>query len=220
MTTSWINQLRFYNGRDHSIDKKRLAEFETRAIINRYYAGEEIDVATLIEDLGPINLDFTNIHPWSEKIPDIDKRSARLFTIWAEDEETKDIAIILRGFYVVLSFKWGKSQLIDYFGLTENVPYFPMAVISALRTVVYDNLQLTALLDRTKVAIEDNWRELRQQTLNHLEKNDELWKRYVFCFDKIIHFSFLCSCMDRELIDSLRKEGYRTTDHQQENMIR
>jgi len=211
LTASWINQLQFYNGRDHSIDKKRLAEFETRAIINRYYHGEEIDVATLIEDLGPINLDFTNIHPWSEKIPDIDRRSARLFTLWAEDRETKDVVLILRGFYVVLSFTWGKTQLIDYFGLTENVPYYPMAVISSLRTVVYENIQLRALLDRIKAELEENWKELRQQVINNLDKNDDLWKRYIFCFDKIIHFSFLCSSMDRELIDSLRKEGYRTT---------
>ena len=206
-----ISQLRFYDGRIHSIDQKRLVDFETRAIINRYYHGEEINVSTLIEDLGPINLDFTNIHPWSEKIPDIDKRSARLFTLWAEDEKTKDVVLILRGFYVVLSFTWGKSQVSEYFGLTENAPYYPIAVISALRTAIFDDLQLSALLDRIKEEIDLNWRKLRQQTINNLDKTDDLWKRYVFCFDKIIHFSFLCSCIDRELIDSLRKKDYRTT---------
>lgn len=211
MNASLINQLRFYNGRNHSIDQKRLVDFEMRAIINRYYHGEEINVSTLIEDLGPINLDFTNIHPWAEKIPDIDRRSARLFTLWAEDEKTKDVVLILRGFYVVLSFTWGKSQLTEYFGLTENVPYYPIAVISALRTAIYDDLQLSALLDRIKEEIELNWRELRQQVIKNLDKNDDLWKRYVFCFDKIIHFSFLCSSIDRELIESLRKKDYRTT---------
>jgi hypothetical protein len=69
LNSSIINQLRFYDGRNYSIDQKRLADFEMRAIINRYYHGEDIDVSTLIEDLGPINLDFTNIHPWAEKIP-------------------------------------------------------------------------------------------------------------------------------------------------------
>ena len=210
MSPSLSDQLRFYNGRTHSIDQKRLAEFETRAIINRYYHGEEINVATLIEELGPINLDFTNIHPWSDQIPDIDKRSARLFTLWAEDDN-KDVVIILRGFYAILSVTWGKNQLLDYFSVTENVPYYPMVVVSALRTIIHDRLQLSALLDRTKDEIELNWRELRLQVINNLDKNDDLWKRYVFCIEKIIYYSFLCSSMDRELIDSLRRIGYRTT---------
>lgn len=212
MNSSLLNQLRFYDGRNHFIDQKRLVDFEMRAIINRYYHGEDINVSTLIEDLGPINLDFTNIHaPWAEKIPDIDKRSARLFTLWAEDEKTKDVVLILRGFYVILSFTWGKSQLKEYFEVSDNAPYYPMAVVSALRTAIYDDSQLSVLLDRIKEEIELNWRELRQQIIKNLDKDDDLWKRYVFCFDKIIHFSFLCSCMDRELIDSLRKKDYRTT---------
>lgn len=211
LNSSILNQLRFYDGRKHSIDQNRLADFEMRAIINRYYHGKDIDVSTLIEDLGPINLDFTNIHPWAEKIPDIDKRSARLFTLWAEDEKTKEVVLILRGFYVVLSFTWGKSQLSEYFGLTEDSPYYPIAVITALRIAIYEEDQLSILLDRIKKEIELNWRKLRRQVIKNLDKDDELWKRYVYCFDKIIHFSFLCSTKDRELIESLRKKDYRTT---------
>jgi hypothetical protein len=211
LNSSILNQLQFYDGRKQSIDQKRLVDFEMRAIINRYYHGEDINVSTLIEDLGPINLDFTNLHPWAEKIPDIDRRSARLFTLWAENEKTKEVVVILRGFYVVLSFTWGKSQLSEYFGLADNIPYYPIAVITALRTAIYEVDQLSSLLDRIKEEIELNWRELRQQIINNLDKNDELWKRYVYCFDKIIHFSFLCSSKDRELIDSLRKKDYRTT---------
>lgn len=211
MNSSFINRLRFYNGREHSIDEKKLVEFEMKAIINRYYAGEEIDVATLIEDLGPINLDFTNIHPWSKTIPDIDQRSARLFTLWAEDMDTKDVVLILRGFYVVLSFKWGKNQLVDYYFTADNVPYYPIVVVSALRTIFQDEQQLTELIDRIKEELEINWRELRQQVINSLEKNSDLWRRYVFCFEKIIHYSFLCPSMDREFIEALRKKNYRTT---------
>jgi len=161
VNSSIINQLRFYDGRKYSIDQKRIADFEMRAIINRYYHGEDIDVSTLIEDLGPINLDFTNIHPWAEKIPDIDRRSARLFTIWAEDEKTKEVVVILRGFYVVLSFTWGKSQLSEYFGLADDSPYYPIAVITALRTAIYEDNKLSVLLDRIKNEIELHWRELR-----------------------------------------------------------
>ena len=107
-----------------------------------------------------------------------------MFTLWAEDEETNDVVLIIRGFYVVLSFTWGRSQLNDYFGLKENVPYYPMVVISGLRTIINDDLQLRTLLDRIRDEIELNWRKLRQQVINNLDKNDDLWKRYVLCFEK------------------------------------
>ena len=68
------------------------------------------------------------------------------------------------------SFPWGKSQLSEYFGLADDSPYYPIAVVTALRIAIYED-----------------------------------------CFDKIIHFSFLCSSKDRELIDSLRQKDYRTT---------
>ena len=109
------------------------------------------------------------------------------------------------------SFPWGKSQLSEYFGLADDSPYYPIAVITALRTALYEDNQLSVLLDRIKKEIELNWRELRQQIINNLDKNDELWKRYVYWFDQIIHISFLCSTKDRELIDSLRQKDYRTT---------
>ncbi|MFW9991528.1 MAG: hypothetical protein ACFFD4_05675 [Candidatus Odinarchaeota archaeon] len=205
-----IKRLRFYNGREHSIDKEQLYEFETKAVIDRYYSGRDIDASTLLEDLGPTVLDYTNVHHWSKEIPDIDKRSARLFTMWAEDEETGAIVALFRGFYVLLSYKWGTTYLKDYYFFNETVPYYPIAVVSSFRTTVRDE-QLDELLDRTRKEIELNWRGLRQQLIETLEKNTDLWRRYVLCFDKIVHFSFLCPSIDRELIDSLRRNDYRTT---------
>ncbi|MHA2165349.1 MAG: hypothetical protein ACXAAT_05730 [Candidatus Hodarchaeales archaeon] len=61
-----ITNLKFYDGRYHSIDKERLHKFEMEAVINRFYGGRNITSTNLIEDLGPIQLDFTNVHPWSE----------------------------------------------------------------------------------------------------------------------------------------------------------
>ncbi|MHA2233491.1 MAG: hypothetical protein ACXAB4_13495 [Candidatus Hodarchaeales archaeon] len=211
MPSSLIHRLRFYNGRTHSIDKKRLFEFEVKALLDRYYSGRDIDAATLLEDLGPLALDFTNVHYWSKEIPDIDRRSARLFTMWAEDEKTKEVIAIFRGFYVLLPFKWRKKDLENYYFCQESVPYYPVVVISAFRTSVRDEEQIDALLDRVKKEIELNWRELRQAIIKALDNQTDLQQRYILCFDQIIHYSFLCPSIDRELIDALRRKDYRTT---------
>ncbi|MFW9777811.1 MAG: hypothetical protein ACFFE8_03075 [Candidatus Heimdallarchaeota archaeon] len=206
-----IKKLVFYNGRNHYIDKDRVFKFEMAAVINRYYSGRQIDSTTLIEDLGPIQLDFTDVHPWAPQIPDINEKSARLFTLWAEDGETKDVVLILRGIYVLLPFKWGENTLLDYYEFVEDIPYYPIAVISSFRTTFRDEIMILRLVDRVKEEIELVWRDLRQSVIDRLEKGSELWKRYVLCFEKIIHFSFLCPSIDRELIDALRMKNYRTT---------
>lgn len=211
MASSLISRLRFYNGRLHSIDKKRLFEFEMKALLDRYYSGRDIDAGNILEDLGPLALDYTNVHYWSKEIPDIDQRSARLFTMWAEDEKTKDVIAIFRGFYVLLPLKWGKKDLEQYYFCHESVPYYPVVVISAFRTIIRDETELDELLDRTKKAIERNWRELRLKVIETLDKDADLRKRYMLCFDQIIHYSFLCPSIDRELIDALRRRDYRTT---------
>ncbi|MHA1944828.1 MAG: hypothetical protein ACW97W_01900 [Candidatus Hodarchaeales archaeon] len=207
-----ITNLKFYDGRYHSIDKERLHKFEMEAVINRFYGGRNITSTNLIEDLGPIQLDFTNIHPWSEEIPDIHEKSARLFTLWAERIESRDVILILKGFYVLLPFKWEESTLKDYYDLArEDLPYYPVAVISSFRTTIKEEIKILKILDIVTPEIELNWRMLRQRVIENLNPGSDLWKRYVLCFDRIIHFSILCPSIDRELIDALRMKNYRTT---------
>ena len=109
MSSININRLRFYDGRDYPIDKERIFKFEVRSIINRFYPNRRVEAADVIDEIGPIHIDFTNIQHWSKEIPDIDERSTRLFTLWAEDEVTNDVVLILRGFYVLVAVACGIS---------------------------------------------------------------------------------------------------------------
>ncbi|MHA2295883.1 MAG: hypothetical protein ACXAEU_07155 [Candidatus Hodarchaeales archaeon] len=205
-----IDQLKFHDGRAHSIDKERLSAFEMRALSERYYSGQYTDTISVLEDLGPLSLLYSNVQPWSEEIPDIDSRSARLFTIWAEDMKTKDVVTIIRGFYVLTPFKWGKETILDYYFLREDVPFYPIAIVSSFLTIFNDKQQLIDLVDSIKNEIQKNWHELRIRIINTLDKTD-LWKRYVLSFDKIIYFSFMCSSFDRELVEAFRDQNYRIT---------
>lgn len=205
-----VDTLDFYDGRTKAIDNKRVIKFEIEAVINRYYGGKNIAAATLIEDLGSFQLDFTNVLPWAEDIPDIDKRSARLFTLWAEDQSSKNVVLILRGIYVLVPFEWGKESLEDYYDFSQETLYYPMAVLSNFRTVFKDETTLIRLIDRVKDEIELNWQKLRKQTINRLEKGSDLWKRYLLCFEQIIHYSVACPSIDRELIEAFRNQGFRT----------
>ena len=88
---------------------------------------------------------------------------------------------------------------------------FTVAVISSFRTTIKEEIQILKILDRVTSEIELNWRTLRQRVIENLSPGSDLWKRYVLCFDRIIHFSILCPSIDRELIDALRMKNYRTT---------
>ena len=169
MTSYKIKKLTFYDGRNHPIDKERLYQFETKAVLDRYYSSQQVASVTLIEDLGPFNLDFTNIHGiTSEEIPDIDPRSARLFTLWAEDVETKEVVVILKGYYILLSLHWTDDAIHDYYFLDEDVPYYPMVVISSFRTILKELSDFPPLLESVKEQIELYWRELREHLINTL----------------------------------------------------
>ncbi|MFX0053242.1 MAG: hypothetical protein ACFFAJ_12820 [Candidatus Hodarchaeota archaeon] len=205
-----INQLNFYNGRTHAIDKKRLTEFETKALLSRFYSGRKMEVATVVEDIGPLAIFYANIQPWAKEIPDIDKKSARVFTIWGEDRETKEILTLLHGYFIVFPFEYGKETIEDYYSLMEAVPYYPYAVVSSFLTIFSEQEQITKLLDRVIEEIQKQWKKIRQNVIETLKKT-ELWKRYVLSFEKIIHFSFMCSSFDRELIEALRRKNYRMT---------
>ena len=210
MSSSSINRLRFYDGRVHSIDKERLLKFEISSIINRFYTDRKVEAAEVINEIGPIHIDFTNIQHWSKEIPDVDERSTRLFTLWAQDEQTKDIVLILRGFFVLVPFRFEENALRGYYYSSEDTPCYPMVVISSFRTIYHTVSEIIAVLDRVKEEIELNWCKLRQKLIDTLEKTD-LWKRYVLSFDKIIYFSFMCPSIDRELIEALKRKGFRTT---------
>ncbi len=211
MDSSFINRLRFFNGRYNSIDNERLYNFELKALLNRYYPDYETETINLIEELGSCMIDYSNSQHWSREIPDIDPRSARLFSIWAEHEETKEIVVLCRGFFILQPFFIGKTQLHEYYFYEEDVPYYPTAIFSTFRTIIRDVGQLSELLDLVCREIDQNWRELREHLIKTLNKNTDLWKRYVFSFDKIVLYEFQCPSIDRELIDALKRKKYRMT---------
>lgn len=210
MNNHRIDQLKFYDGRTHAIDKKRLSEFETKALLSRFYSGRNMESTTVVEDLGPLAIFYTNVQPWAEEIPDIDKKSARVFTIWGEDRDTKEIITLLHGFFVVFQFEYEKETIEDFYSLKETVPYYPWAIISSFLTIFSEQKQISNLLDRVIEEIQKHWVKRRQNVIQTLKKT-ELWKRYVLSFEKIIHFSIMCSSFDRELIEALRRKKYRMT---------
>lgn len=210
MTSSVIDRLLFYDGREHPIDKDRLIKFEIGSIIDRFYPTRKIEAATVIDDLGPIHIDYTNIQHWAGEIPDIDPRSARLFTLWAKDEETNEIMVILRGFYILVPFKFEKEALEEYY-YYHDTPCYPLVVISAFRTVYTDIGVLCDLLERVRIEVEKNWQKVRQQVIDTINPQSELWERYVYSFENIIYISFLIPSIDRELIEALKKMDFRTT---------
>lgn len=205
-----IDQLKFYDGCTHAIDKKRLSEFETKALLSRFYSGRNVEVATVIEDIGPLAIFYANVQPWAGEIPDIDKKSARVFTIWGEDRDTKEIITLLHGFFVLIPFEYEKKTIEEYYSLVENTPYYTVAIISSFLTIFSEQKQIANLLDRVIEEIQTHWVKKRQNVIQTLTKT-ELWKRYVLSFEKIIHFSIMCSSFDRELIEALRRKNYRMT---------
>lgn len=211
MNFSIIDRLHFYDGRDHVIDKERLIKFEIASIVDKFYPSRIIDAATVIDDLGIIHIDYTNIQQWAGEIPDIDKRSTRLFTLWAEDKETKEVKLILRGHFILVPYRFETEALREYYYFHKETPCYPLAIVTGIRTTFTDVGILCNLLDRLKSEIDQNWRKVRQNAIESLDSESELLERYVYSFDKIIYISFLCPSIDRELIKALRQKNFRTT---------
>ncbi|MFX0212433.1 MAG: hypothetical protein ACFFDT_41045, partial [Candidatus Hodarchaeota archaeon] len=69
--------------------------------------------------------------------------------------------------------------------------------------------KLEFLLEQMRKGISSNWKEVRKKTIKRLSKGSDLWKRYVFSFEEVIHFTFLCPSIDREMIDTLQRNNYR-----------
>ncbi len=119
--------------------------------------------------------------------------------------------MIVRGFYVPIPLSTGKKHIRELYFYQEDVVYYPMVVISSFRTVFKDEVLLSELIDRAKDEIELNWKKVKENVIKTVDSSTDLWKRYLSCFDHIVHFSFLCPSIDRELIEALRRKNYRTT---------
>lgn len=211
MNSTVIEHLRFYDGREKPIEKDQLIKFEIKSVIDRFYSTRNIDATTVVEDIGPTHIDYTNIQHWSTDIPDIDNRSVRLFTLWAEDEENKEVVLILRGFYVLVPFKFAKEALEEYYYYDKDTPCYPLVVVSAFRTIYTDIAILSDLIERVKLEIEFNWQKVRQKAIDTINKESDLWERYVISLNKIIHVSFLIPSIDRELITAFKQKNFQTT---------
>lgn len=185
--------IRFHNGREEPIDVDRIIEFENRSLNDRLFQGqEEVDAKTLLEELGPCVIDFTNVHGWSQDIPDIHPNSTRLFTIWGENTENGEVLGLIRGNFVLPPFSSSPTSTRDYYTQQERVPYYPLACISSFRNILNEKEVLDEFLDQLLEAISKNWQKLRNKTIERLKKGTDLWKRFLLSFDHIIHFSFLC----------------------------
>ncbi|MFX0113050.1 MAG: hypothetical protein ACFFB3_00730 [Candidatus Hodarchaeota archaeon] len=204
--------IQFHDGREKAIDVYRMIEFENKSLHDRLFKGhEEIRAKTILEELGPCVIDFANIHGWSEDIPDIHPRSARLFTIWGENSETGEVIGVVRGFFVLPPFTTTRISTKDYYMQRERVPYYPLACISSFRTILQEKEALNEFLNQLLEEISANWQNLRNDAISRLKRGSDLWKRYVLSFDQIIHFSFLCPSIDREVIEALKRKDFRIT---------
>ncbi|MFX0173361.1 MAG: hypothetical protein ACFE9L_15820 [Candidatus Hodarchaeota archaeon] len=131
-----------------------------------------------------------------------------MFSLWAEDTDTKKVLGIIHGFYMVIPLIVTPSSAQEYYKLQEDIPYYPMAIVRSFRTIIQDRIKLDWFLDQMRSAISQNWKEVREKTIARLPKDSDLWKRYIFSFDEIIHYTFLCPSVDRELIEALKRNDY------------
>jgi len=208
---SQILSIRVYNGRTKTLDVEKMIKFDQESVFGRYYRSRPLDTSNMFEQFGDWVVDYTNVHSWAEEIPDVDPRSARLFTLWAEDSQTGTLLGLIRGFFVLVPFTLDKSTLHDYYSLDEGIPYYPMAIISSFRTIVTEEKQMDELLEKMREGISLNWKEVRESIIKRLSKSSKLWKRYILSFPDVIHFTFICPSFDREIIDALNRKDYRIT---------
>ena len=204
-----INNLQFHDGRKTSISQERLVQFDIRSVVDRFYQTQTIDASAVISDLGPIHIDYTNIQDWAGEIPDIDKRSARVFILWADNPETKEVFLLLRGYFILVPFQFGIEQLKEYH-FQHDTPCQPMAIISSFRTTFDDVEVLVELVDRVENELNNHWRETRKNLIDTLEKTF-LWERYVYSLETISYISYLCPSIDRELLAALKRKNFSPT---------
>ncbi|MFX0116829.1 MAG: hypothetical protein ACFFB3_19935 [Candidatus Hodarchaeota archaeon] len=204
--------IKFHNGREKTIDIERLIEFEDKCVLTLLFReDDEWDAKTVLEELGPYSIDFTNVNSqWSEYIPDIHPHSTRLFSIWAENNTTGDVVGLVRGFFMLAPFSSAGGSK-EYYKLHEHIPYYPYAFISSFRTLLKEKEALDEFFTQLLEAISQNWQKIRSDTISRLPEGSSLWRRFVLSFEEIIHFSFLCPAIDREVIETLKRRNYRGT---------
>jgi hypothetical protein len=144
-----------HDGRELPIDLERMTKFDQISMIQRYFGNREVDTSKIIEMLGPWVVDFTNLHAWSKDIPDIDSRSARLFSIWVEDADTREIIGVANGFILLVPFTFSTTHVRDYYSVKDELPYYPMAIIHTMRTIIKHEEQLDLFLDRLREGISE-----------------------------------------------------------------
>lgn len=202
----------FHDGIKEPIDVERMSEFDIQSVLDQLFDSRtDIDSASVLEELGPWVLDYTNLHDWSENIPDVQKNGSRLFQLWAENTSTSRIIGVTKGHFVLVPFTLSSSAMKDYYALEATPPYYPMAIITSLRSALREPEDLDEFLKALFEAVSQNWKERRQEAIETLGKETELWKRYVYCFEDIIHFTVLCPSIHRRLIDALKRQGQRIT---------
>ena len=203
--------IKFHNGQKEPLNSERMADFERKSIMARLFSEEVINATSLLEQLGPTILDYTNIHDWSQEIPDISTKSARIFIIWAENSQTKEILGVTRGFFIIVPFTFTMQTAEEYYKFQEDTPYYPMAIVTSLKYISMPKKHLDTFLSKLRDYLSLEWIERRKTIIDNLKKDSDLWKRYLFSFKELIHFTFQCPSIDRELIDSLQRNNYRIT---------
>lgn len=200
--------LKFYDGLKTPIDRDRYNVFENKSVLDRFFS-RNIVAVSLFETFGYGLADFTNVHPLYFQFPDI-KDTLRIFTLWAEDRKTNEVVVLLRGFYILEPFIVKDQTLLDDFSrLGES--FQPFALVSSIRTIIQDSDQLGRLIEWVKTEIEQHWKKRRQIVIETLDPDNPVWKRFVFSFDKILYYSFVCPSIDREFTSAFRKLNFHLT---------
>jgi hypothetical protein len=208
-----IDSIRFYDGRKHKISAEQNAKFDLHSIFKRYYHDKTKQAYEVFEDLGGFALDFSNAMVGYDEIPDVDEKSARLFSIWAEDGVSNDVVLVVRGIFVLTPYNFTLEKVENYYqGRDFDDLYYPTAVITVFRTTITDIDDLENLLDRSLMEIEAQWKFLRENAIQRLNSGTPLWKRYVNSMKKLIHYTFQIPSIDRETLDTLKRKNYRITN--------
>ncbi|MHA2250751.1 MAG: hypothetical protein ACXAD7_10325 [Candidatus Kariarchaeaceae archaeon] len=208
-----IASLKFHDGRKFKIPSDKMAPFDYTSIFERYYPDKTKQAYEVFEDLGGFALEFTNLLEGYEGIPDVDDKSSRLFTLWAEDEERNEVVLIIRGIFVLTPYNFTLQKVTEYYlGKDEDDLYYPTAVLTVFRTTIVDIDQLEMLIDRSLIEIEAQWKLSRSQAIHNLTSNTRVWRRYFNSIDKLIHFTFQIPSIDREILDTLKRKDYRITN--------
>ncbi|MHA1966182.1 MAG: hypothetical protein ACW964_00145 [Candidatus Hodarchaeales archaeon] len=202
----------FYDGQIQPIDKKRMSKFDKIAFHDRYYPDQNIITNELINELGAFAIDFTNIHSWSHELPDIDDRSARLFTIWAEDINTKEVIAIVKGHIILHPFAFDPSEdhIEDYYFGKTDAPYYPKVLITTFRIVLTEAKKLDDFIAQLSDVIEIKWQSIRERVISS-SVNKKIRKRFILSFKKIIYYSYIIPSVEQDLIKALKRKDYLLT---------